>query len=175
MGFFSARDKGKSLTVRVRTLASSRPPRQRVSIRVHQARQHWEHHIPLPYPNVTLPHDCHLDPKRIRVPAVPWSARAHAKEVRHRWEQLALEQWRNLVYAVDSPDSEAWIAWEYEEQRRRGVPHVVAGPPPPLLVREEDQEAKAAYENVLTVVRRASEEEACLKKKKKKKEEEEEA
>ncbi|KAE8771368.1 hypothetical protein D1007_56775 [Hordeum vulgare] len=79
------------------------------------------------------------------------------------------QQRRNPVYAVDSPDLEAWFAWEHEEQRRRGVCDVAAGPPLSLVVHEEDHEAEATYENTLAVVLHASEEEACLK------EEEEEA
>ncbi|KAE8790129.1 hypothetical protein D1007_35646 [Hordeum vulgare] len=35
---------------------------------VHQAGWHWEHRVLLSYPNVTLPHDWHMDPKRILVP-----------------------------------------------------------------------------------------------------------
>ena len=45
--------------------------RQRINVPVHQAEWHWQHHVPLPYPNATLPHDWHLDPERILVPAAP--------------------------------------------------------------------------------------------------------
>ncbi|KAE8779755.1 Pre-mRNA-processing factor 39 [Hordeum vulgare] len=142
MGFFSGKEKGKSpafLVLALPSLVSSRLPRERVSIPVHQARRHWEHCVLLPYRDVMLPHDCHFNPERILVPAVSRSARAHADE--------------------------AWFAWEHDEQHRRDVRDVVAGPSLPLVMREEDQEAEAAYHNTLADVLRASEEEAGLKEK----------
>ncbi|KAE8821550.1 hypothetical protein D1007_00328 [Hordeum vulgare] len=48
---------------------------------MHQARWHWEHCVPLSYPDVTLPHHWHLDLERILVSAVPRSAWLHAEEV----------------------------------------------------------------------------------------------
>ncbi|KAE8814624.1 hypothetical protein D1007_08147 [Hordeum vulgare] len=84
--------------------SSSRRPRQRVSVLVHQARWHWEHRMPLPYSDVTLPHDYHLDSERIPVPAVPRSARVHAEEVTKRWRLLMAEQRRDPTYAADSPN-----------------------------------------------------------------------
>ncbi|KAE8778153.1 hypothetical protein D1007_48963 [Hordeum vulgare] len=42
--------------------ASTRQPRQRVNVPVHQAWWHWEHRVPLPYPDV-LPGD--LDPDNL--------------------------------------------------------------------------------------------------------------
>ncbi|KAE8793977.1 hypothetical protein D1007_31265 [Hordeum vulgare] len=104
MGFFFTKDKGKSPVIPVRVPASFRPPRQRVSVPVHQARWHWEHRARLPNVDVTLSHDWHLDPKRITVSAVPQSAMAHEKEVRHRQEELTPEQRRNPVDVADSPD-----------------------------------------------------------------------
>ncbi|KAE8799963.1 hypothetical protein D1007_24587 [Hordeum vulgare] len=148
MGFFSTKDKGKSPAPHVcaralQSSASSPLPHQRVNIRVHQARWHWEHRIPLPYPYVTLPHDWHLDSKRILVRAMARSARAHVEEVRRRWEQLMLEQRHNPTYAADSLDWEAWFAWEHKEHHRRGVRDVVVGSSSPLIVCEEEQEAEA--------------------------------
>ncbi|KAE8802624.1 hypothetical protein D1007_21660 [Hordeum vulgare] len=84
--------------------SSSHRPRQRVSVLVHQARWQWEHHVPLPYPDVTLPHGLHLDPGRIPVPAVPRSARVHAEEVTKRRRLLKAEQRRDPTYATDSPN-----------------------------------------------------------------------
>ncbi|KAE8816586.1 Cytochrome P450 71C4 [Hordeum vulgare] len=57
-------------------------PGQRVNVPVHQAEWHWQHRVPFPYPDATLPHDLHLDPEMILVPPAPRSARAHAEEVR---------------------------------------------------------------------------------------------
>ncbi|KAE8792660.1 Cytochrome P450 71C4 [Hordeum vulgare] len=116
--------------------ASSRRPRQRVSVPVHQAWWHSEHRVLLPYPDVTLPHRLHLDPERIPVPTVPRSARLHAEK-------------------------ELWFAVMHEEHCRRGVHDVqLGGPPPPLpVVSEEDQEAQAAYQAALTAVLREREEE----------------
>ncbi|KAE8794101.1 hypothetical protein D1007_31162 [Hordeum vulgare] len=82
----SSQNKGKS-PVYPRPISppvSSHRPRERVGIPVHQAQWHWEHRVPLPYPDVTLPHHSHLDPERIPVPAVPWSTRMHAEEVSRR-------------------------------------------------------------------------------------------
>ncbi|KAE8809497.1 hypothetical protein D1007_13917 [Hordeum vulgare] len=115
---------------------------------------------PPPYPDVTLPLKWHLDLEKIPVPAVPRSMRAHAEEVRRRRKQLTPEQRGKPVYIADSPNWEAWFAWEHEEQQRRGICNVVAGSPLPLVLREEDQEAEAAYQNVLADVLHASEEEA---------------
>ncbi|KAE8801736.1 Cytochrome P450 71C4 [Hordeum vulgare] len=64
--------------------APTRQPRQRVNMPVHQAEWHWQHRVPLLYPDATLPHDWHLDPERIPVLAMPRSARVHAEEVRRR-------------------------------------------------------------------------------------------
>ncbi|KAE8788893.1 putative ubiquitin-conjugating enzyme E2 26 [Hordeum vulgare] len=135
--------------------APARRPRQRVNVPVHQVVWHWQHCVPLPYPDATLPHDWHLDPERIPVPAAPWSARAHAKEMQ-RWRALLTsEQRRDLAYATDSPNWARWFAFEHEEARRRGVCEVDRTlPPPPLIVREEDQAAEAAYQASLTVVYR---------------------
>ncbi|KAE8807610.1 hypothetical protein D1007_16156 [Hordeum vulgare] len=82
-------DKGKSPVFPVRVLpspASSRSPRQHVSVPVHQAGWHKEHRVP--YSDVTLRHDWRLDLERIPVPAVPQSTRAHAEELRCRRHQL---------------------------------------------------------------------------------------
>ena len=88
-----------------------------------------EHRVPLPYPDVTLPHQVHLDPERIPVLAVPRFARLHAEEVSLRRRLLMPEQRQNHAYASDSPRWEVWFAVEHEEQRRRGVRWV----PPRLL------------------------------------------
>ena len=98
-----------------------RRQRQRVNVPVHQAEWHWQHRQPLPYPDVTLPHDWHLDPDRIPVPAVPRTARVHAEEVRRRRALLTPEQRREAAYASDSPNWARWFAFEHEEARRRGV------------------------------------------------------
>ncbi|KAE8785063.1 Cytochrome P450 71C4 [Hordeum vulgare] len=138
MAGFSAQNKGKSPTVHPHALpppASSRRPRHLISVPVHQARWHWEQRIPLPYPDVTLPHDSHLDPDRIPVPVVPRSARTHAEE-------------------------EVWFVLEHEEQRRRNVRDAQPGPSPlPPVVCDEDREAEAAYQAVLAATLRESEEE----------------
>ncbi|KAE8814074.1 hypothetical protein D1007_08716 [Hordeum vulgare] len=63
-------------------------------------RWHWEHRITLPYLNVTLPHYWHVDPERIPVSAMSWSARMHAEEVSRRWRQLTSEQRLNPVAAL---------------------------------------------------------------------------
>ena len=80
MGFFSgigSSRKGKAHT--------------HTHVLLHQAEWHWHHRVPLPYPDVTLPHDWHLDPERIPVPAAPRTARAHAEEVRRRRALLTSE------------------------------------------------------------------------------------
>ncbi|KAE8780127.1 hypothetical protein D1007_46807 [Hordeum vulgare] len=79
---------------------SSRRPHQRVNVPVHQARWHWEHRVPLPYPDDTLPHQLHLDLERIPVLAV---AQLHTEEVSRRRRLLTPEQRQNPVYAFDSP------------------------------------------------------------------------
>ena len=73
-----------------------------MNVPVHQAEWHWRHRVLLPYPDVTLSHDWHLDPKRVPVPAAPRSARVHAKEVRRRRALLTPEQRRDQAYASDS-------------------------------------------------------------------------
>ncbi|KAE8791288.1 hypothetical protein D1007_34282 [Hordeum vulgare] len=100
--------------------------------------------MPLPYPDVTLPHD--------------W----HAEEVSRRRRLLTTEQRRDPMYASDSPNWEVWFAVDYEKQRRRGVREVQPGgpPPPPPVVSDEDEEAEAAYQATLASVLRDSEEEA---------------
>ncbi|KAE8793430.1 hypothetical protein D1007_31913 [Hordeum vulgare] len=142
--------------------SSSHRPRQGVSVPMHQTRWHWEHRMPLPYPDVTLPHDCHLDPERIPVPAVPRSTRVHAKEVSRRRRLLTAEKRRDPTHAAESPNWEVWFAVEHEEQRRRGVCEVQPGGPlpPPPVVSGEDQVAEAAYHATLVGVLRDSEEEA---------------
>ena len=101
-GSSSGKKKGKAPAVPWCALpspSSSRPSRQRISVPMHQARWHWEDTIPLPYPDVILPHYWHLDPERIPVPAVPRSARAHAEEVRRRRQQLMPKQRLKPAYA----------------------------------------------------------------------------
>ncbi|KAE8773106.1 hypothetical protein D1007_54814 [Hordeum vulgare] len=139
-------------------------PRHRVSVPVHQARWHWDHRIPLSYPDVTLLHHRHLDPERIPVPAVSLSARMHTQEMSRRRRQLTPEQRLNPMYAADSPNWEVWFALEHEEQHRHGVLDVqLRGPlPPPLVGSDEGEETKAAYEATLaSVLRESEEEEQC--------------
>ena len=103
--------------------------------------------MPLSYPDATLPHDWHLDPERIPVPAAPRTARAHAEEVRRRRALLTPEQRAEPHYVVDSPNWARWFAFEHEEARRRavrGIDHSL--PPPALVVRDEDREAEAVYQ-----------------------------
>ena len=156
MGLFSGADsskaKGKSPAIPFPREFAPPPPtparrqRQRVNVPVHQAEWHWQHRMPLPYPDVTLPHDWHLDPERIPVPAVPRSSRAHVEEVRH-WRALLMSEQRcDQAYAFDSPNWARWFSFEHEEARRRGIREVDRTvPPPSLVVREEDQAAEAAY------------------------------
>ena len=63
MGLFSGA-KGKSPATTFPSEFLPPPPapaprrqRQRVNVPVHQAEWHWQHRQPLPYPDVTLPHD----------------------------------------------------------------------------------------------------------------------
>ncbi|KAE8802822.1 hypothetical protein D1007_21357 [Hordeum vulgare] len=129
-------NKGKaSLFPRATSPPSSSGPRQRVSVPVHQAWWHWEHRVALPYPDVTLPHDLHLDLERIPVPAVPPSTRVHLEEVtKRRGARGATPPWR-APSAVRRPS---------------------AAPP---VVSDKDQEAEAAYQAALVGVLRDSEEE----------------
>ncbi|KAE8811185.1 hypothetical protein D1007_11929 [Hordeum vulgare] len=125
--------------------AISPPPssrRQRVSVPVHQARWHREYRVPLPYPDVTLPHGRHLDSERIPVLAVPWSARVHVEEVSRRPRLLTTEQRRDPAYAAESPNWELWRCWQLR------------------VVTDEDQEAEAAYQATLVAVLCDNEEEA---------------
>ena len=115
--------------------------------------------MPLPYPDVTLPHDWHLDPEKIPVPVAPRSARAHAEQVRRRRALLTPEHRRDEAYAFDSSNWARWFAFEHEETRRRGVREVDDSmPPPPLVVREEDQATEDAYQAALAAIYRESEE-----------------
>ncbi|KAE8771496.1 hypothetical protein D1007_31400 [Hordeum vulgare] len=111
----SFQNKGKSSVYPAR---SPHRPRECASVPVHQARWHWEHRAPLPYPNVTLLHHYHLDLTRIPVSALSRSARMHANEVSRHRRQLTPEQWLNPVYTADSPHWEVWFAMKHEEQRR---------------------------------------------------------
>ncbi|KAE8812337.1 hypothetical protein D1007_10694 [Hordeum vulgare] len=136
-------------------------PVERISVPVHHVRWHWKHDISLQYPDVTLLHNWHVDPKRILVSAVLQSARMHAEEVSRRQRQLTREQRLNPAYVADSPNWEVWFALEHEEQRRRDVRDMQPGsPPPPMpIVSDEDREEEAAYQTALAVVLRESEEE----------------
>ncbi|KAE8790072.1 Cytochrome P450 71C4 [Hordeum vulgare] len=98
---------------------------------MHQARWHWKHRVALPYPDVTLRHDWHLDPERIPVPAVPQSTWVHLEEVTKRRP----------------------LPWRAPSAARR--PSVA-----PTVVSDEDQEADAAYQAALGGVLRESEEDA---------------
>ena len=75
MGFFSgigSSRKGKAPALATLPAPSRAPrQRQRINVSVHQAEWHWQHCVPLSYPDATLPHDWHLDPERILVPAAP--------------------------------------------------------------------------------------------------------
>ncbi|KAE8777915.1 hypothetical protein D1007_49273 [Hordeum vulgare] len=127
-------NKGKApLFSRATSPPSSSRPRQRVSVPMHQARWHSEHRVALPYSDVTLPHDWHLDPERIPVPTVPRLTRVHLKVVSKQRRLLTAEQRRDPTYAADSPNWKVWFAVEHEEQRRCGVRQVQPGGPPPRL------------------------------------------
>ncbi|KAE8769603.1 hypothetical protein D1007_58787 [Hordeum vulgare] len=129
MGLFSGvgsnKAKGKSPAIPFSSeflpppLAPARRPRQRVNVPVHRAEWHWQHCVPLSYPDATLPHDCHLDLEMIPMPMPPRSARVHAEEVRRRRALLMPEQRRDLAYTTDSPYWARWFAFEHEEARRR--------------------------------------------------------
>ncbi|KAE8795158.1 Pre-mRNA-processing factor 39 [Hordeum vulgare] len=150
----AARQRVPSDLLRVRP---SQP--QRVNVPVHQVEWHWQHRVPLPYPDATLSHDWHLDPERILVSAVPRSARAHTEEVRCQRALLTPEQRRDPSYATDLSNWARWFAFEHEEARRRDVREVDRTvPPPPLIIREEDQAPEAAYQADLAVVYQESEE-----------------
>ena len=117
-----------------------------MNVPVHQAEWHWQHRVPLPYPDITLPHDWHLDPNRIPVPAAPRSARTHPEELRRRRALLTPEQHGDEAYAYDSPNWARWFTFEHEEARRRDISEVDRTvPPPPLIVCGEDHAAEAAY------------------------------
>ena len=113
MGFFSgigSSRKGKAPARHSPSLpalpapASAPRQRQRINVPLHQAEWHWHHRVPLPYLGVTLPHDWHLDPERIPVPAAPRTARAHAEEVRRRRALLTSEQRADPHFVADSPN-----------------------------------------------------------------------
>nr|XP_020157401.1 formin-like protein 20 [Aegilops tauschii subsp. strangulata] len=130
--------------------ARFRPGRQRLHIPVHEARWHWGYRQPQPYPDVMLPHHWHLDPHQIPVSAVPRTQRAHDEKVRRRRAQLTPEQQRMPEYAADSPNWEAWFAFEHEEQRRVGVDAAPPPfPPPPPRVEPEEMEAEVEYQAAL--------------------------
>nr|CDM80645.1 unnamed protein product [Triticum aestivum] len=138
MGLFSSsgsKSKGKAPVVPFPAEFTPPPPaparrqRQRVNVPVHQAEWHWCHRVPLPYPEMTLPHGWHLDPERIPVPVAPRLARTHAEEVRRRRALLPLEQRRDEAYAFDSPNWARWFAFEHEEARRRSVRERLPGGP----------------------------------------------
>lgn len=57
--------------------------------------------VPLPWPNVNLPHSWHLDPHHITVPHSEW---VRAKKIRKRRVILTLEQRTDPAYAIDSPN-----------------------------------------------------------------------
>ncbi|KAE8788525.1 hypothetical protein D1007_37453 [Hordeum vulgare] len=114
-------------------------PREHVNVPMHQVEWHWQHSVPLTYPEATLPHDWHLDPERIPVPAVSWSARVLAEQVRRRRVLLTPDQRRDLAYATDSPNWASWFAFEHEEARRHGAHEFNRIVPlPPHVVRDED-------------------------------------
>ncbi|KAE8788076.1 hypothetical protein D1007_37920 [Hordeum vulgare] len=96
----------------------SPPARERLYIRVHHARWHWQYRRPLQFPNVNLAHGWHLDPQRISIPTVPRSTWAHVEEVRERREDLTPEQQAMRAYAPNSSNWEHWFALEHEEERR---------------------------------------------------------
>ncbi|KAE8817189.1 Pre-mRNA-processing factor 39 [Hordeum vulgare] len=134
-------------------LAPARRLRQRVNVPVHQAEWHSQHRVPLPYPDATLPHDLHLDPERIPVPAATRSARAHAEEVRRRRALLTLAaprpRLRNRLAQLGSLVRLRARGGE-AMRRSRSRPYRATAP---AVVRNEDQVALA------TVCRKSEEDE----------------
>lgn len=82
----------------------ARQQRGKLYIPMHHARYHWEYDVLLSWSDINFPHDWHLDPHRIPVPAVPQSPHARAGEIHKRCALPRPVQRRYPAYAPDSPD-----------------------------------------------------------------------
>ncbi|KAE8768394.1 hypothetical protein D1007_60133 [Hordeum vulgare] len=103
----------------------------------------------LPCPDVNLPHGWYLDRDRIPIPAVSWSARAHAEEVCRRRALLTPEQRRDPTFVGDSPEWEVWFAIEHERECIHSAQFDTTILAPPPQVKPEEQEEDATYEAAL--------------------------
>lgn len=73
--------------------------RDRIYVPVDRCRHYWENAIPVPWPDVNLPHGWYLNPDRVPVPA---TSRAREAEIRHRLAQLAADLCDDPAFVVDS-------------------------------------------------------------------------
>lgn len=116
---------------------------------VYRCRYFGEHGLSVPWPDVNLPHDWHLNPDRVPVTVVLVSDRARLAEIRLRRAQLPAELRRNPTYVVDSSNWDVWFATEHEEHRRSSFAHAqghAPAPPSPLVVVKEEDAYIAALE-----------------------------
>ena len=99
---------------------------------------YWDNAIPVPWPDVHLPEDWHLNPERIPVPPVPKNGLARENEILRRHAELPPDLRRHPSFAMDSPHWDTWFTDEHDIRRRsffgarraRGAPQFPPPSPP---------------------------------------------
>lgn len=102
--------------------------RDRVYVRKEDCQWYWDHATPLPWPDVKLPDNWHLNPQRIPVPPMPASERAQAEEIERRRRRLPTRLRNDPAFAATSPN---WVEWFSDEHDLRRQALYTRAPTPP--------------------------------------------
>ena len=77
-------------------------------ISVDTCQWYWDNAVPLPWSDVHLSNNWHLNLERILVPVVPTSGRARQREIQRRRAQLPPDLLHDQAFTLESP---YWYTW----------------------------------------------------------------
>jgi hypothetical protein len=92
--------------------STSMPPRDRVYVRVRQARRLYTRGQPAPWTDVNLLARWHLNSRRLPVPMVLREGPERVREICRRRALLPMHLRRDPDFAIMSPNRDTFAAWE---------------------------------------------------------------
>jgi hypothetical protein len=82
------------------------------------ARQLFENHEAVPWPDVNLPARWHLSSLRVPVPPVPHGRPERRREIHWRCALIPMHLRRNPAFAIESTNWDTFSRWEVRPDRR---------------------------------------------------------